>query len=288
MGKLREYFDSQWARAHMVWRWHLKPAPRPHGLPRPLVVSLTSYPPRFATLANTLRGLLRQTVKADHAILWIAQADHALLPREVTGLRSSGLEIRLTDDIKSYKKIIPALDAFPGAYICTADDDTYYWPTWLEELTREAGPSDSIVVCHRASEITLDQQGNYKPYQEWIWGAHQREPKTSKGLVPIGVGGILYPPGILAHTPEDRAAFRDLCPRADDIWLYWIGRRNGATYQSLATKRPFIQWYTSQAQSLWHDNLARGGNDIQIRKMGDRYGYPEISEASQLSSSREG
>ncbi|MFD2814023.1 hypothetical protein ACFSYD_05000 [Paracoccus aerius] len=29
---------------------------RPHGLPGPLVVSLTSYPARFGTLALTLRG----------------------------------------------------------------------------------------------------------------------------------------------------------------------------------------------------------------------------------------
>ena len=34
---------------------------RPHGLPGPLIVSLTSHAARFATLAPTLRALTRQT-----------------------------------------------------------------------------------------------------------------------------------------------------------------------------------------------------------------------------------
>lgn len=286
MSKLRDLIESRWAQAKVAWRWGREPAQRSHQLPAPLIVSLTSYPPRFGTLVLTLRGLLRQTVKADHTILWIAHADSSQLPREVTDLRSAGLEIGLTDDIKSYKKIIPALDAFPGAYICTADDDTYYWPTWLEELTREAGASKSTVICHRASEITVDPQGKYKPFDQWIWGVNMREPRASEGLVPTGVGGVLYPPGILAHTAEDRAACLELCPQGDDLWLYWIGRNNGATYKTLGCKRPFIQWYTSQTQSLWHHNLA-GGNDIQIQKMAERYGYPGIAEASQLSDARE-
>ena len=42
--------------------------PRPHGLNSKLVISLTSYPQRFDTLANTLRCLLNQTVTPDHIV----------------------------------------------------------------------------------------------------------------------------------------------------------------------------------------------------------------------------
>jgi len=42
---------------------------RRHHLHAPLVVSLTSYPPRFGTLALTLHSPLRQTLKPDHLIL---------------------------------------------------------------------------------------------------------------------------------------------------------------------------------------------------------------------------
>ena len=54
--------------------------PRPHGLATELIVSLTSYPPRFAVLAKTLRSLIDQRVKPDRLVLWIAHDDTAQLP----------------------------------------------------------------------------------------------------------------------------------------------------------------------------------------------------------------
>src|SRR5579864_6248399 len=106
-------------------RWILRRSGTPHGLPGTLVVSLTSYPPRFPTVALTLRCLLTQSIKPDHVILWIAHADEARLPPEVLALRALGLEIRSTEDLRSFKKIVPALRDFPDAFIVTADDDVY-------------------------------------------------------------------------------------------------------------------------------------------------------------------
>jgi len=110
----RDLLRSHWPRLYLSLRWRMPHRKRSHRLPGVLVVSLTSYPPRFGTLPLTLRSLLRQTVKPDHLILWIAPADFPLLPRSVTGLQACGLDLRVTEDIKSYKKIIPALDEFAG------------------------------------------------------------------------------------------------------------------------------------------------------------------------------
>ncbi|MFD2440114.1 hypothetical protein ACFSS8_08530 [Paracoccus kondratievae] len=46
-------------------------SPAPHGLRAPLIVSLTSYPARFASLHLVLRSVLQQTVRADRVILWL-------------------------------------------------------------------------------------------------------------------------------------------------------------------------------------------------------------------------
>jgi hypothetical protein len=257
----------------IAWRWHFKFVGRPHHLPAALIVSLTSYPPRYGTLVHTLRSLLLQTVKADHTILWVAYSDFPLLPANVVDLQAHGLEIRPTEDLKSYKKIIPALDAFPDAFICTADDDQYYVRTWLEELVGGVTSSDRIVTCHRAHEITFDSQGRFRPYSQWVHNTRTRGILNS--LFPTGASGILYPPGILAHAAEDRKAASSLCPRADDIWLYWMGRRNGAIYKTVGRWRPLIEWPGSQKIGLWHDNVRQGGNDEQMRKMADRYGYPK-------------
>jgi hypothetical protein len=214
---------------------------------------------------------LRQTVKADRTILWIAHGDIPLLPKNVTDLLAAGLEIRETDDIKSYKKIIPALQAFPDAFIVTADDELYYWPTWLEELVIESNGIDRLITCHRAHEITFDEQGRMRPYSQWLIDVRKRG--KSELLFPTGVGGVLYPPGI-----HDRVAAFTLSPHADDIWLYWIARRNGAIYKTVGYWREIVAWVGSQSAALDRNNL-QGGNDDQIRKMTERYGCPAGNRA---------
>lgn len=246
---------------------------RPHHLPGKLVVSLTSYPPRFTTLALTLRTLLRQTVKADHTILWIAHADLPLLPPDVVALQRSGLEIRSADDIRSYKKIIPALDAFPDAFICTVDDDFDIWPTWLEQLIEGQDLTDRVVSCHRAHEITFDAQGRLNPYSHWIHNTAFRG--KSRRLFPTGGLGALYPPGTLAHSAEDRAAALERCPNADDVWLFWMGQKNGVHYRTVGQHRSeFTTWPDSQEISLWAQFNVNGGNDVQMSNMAAKYGYP--------------
>ena len=54
-------------------------APR-HRLPSELIVSLTSYPPRFKTLHLTIKSLLDQTVRPDRIILWIGRGAMDLIP----------------------------------------------------------------------------------------------------------------------------------------------------------------------------------------------------------------
>jgi len=106
-------------------------AARPHGLSRRLVVSLTSFPGRFDTLMPTLESLLFQTMRPDAVQLWIAHEDVARLPDAVRQLEPLGLDVRACADMRSYKKIVPALAEEPESLIVTADDDIWYWPSWL-------------------------------------------------------------------------------------------------------------------------------------------------------------
>jgi hypothetical protein len=147
----------------MVWR--IRAGGRWHPLPGKLVESLTSYPPRFATLPLTLRSLLCQTVKPDRIVLGVSQDDEQKIPEAVRPLTSYGVEIRPTDDIKSFKKIIPAIRAFPDAFLVTADDDVYCAPHWLEDLTLASCGRMGLIVCYQAREIQLDEQGKLLLYE---------------------------------------------------------------------------------------------------------------------------
>lgn len=253
-------------------QWLIKGNRKNHDLPGRLVVSLTSYPARFRTLSLTLKCLLRQSVTPDRIILWIAHQDKCVLPFEILDLRTAGLEILFYDDIKSYKKIIPTLHLEPNAFIVTADDDVYYWPTWLEELIKPYNNDNNIAICHRAHEISLNKIGLPNPYTEWT--AKTCNTIASPLHFPTGVGGVMYPPGIFHPDVLKLDLINTLCPLADDVWLYWMVRRNGGKFQKTPSRHFMYTWPNSQITSLYNENVLSGGNDAQICSMIKEYGFP--------------
>jgi hypothetical protein len=247
-------------------------APR-HTLPGELIVSLTSYPARYPVLPYTLKALLDQTVKPDRTILWIAQNDFAVLTPAILELQEHGLEILQCDDLRSYKKIVPMLEMAPGSFIVTADDDLHYEPDWLRQLIEAYDPAEPAIVCRRAHQPGRDQNGRLRPYADWqleVMMAPDEAPRDD--LFPTGVGGVLYFPGALAGEVTDRAAFTELCPSADDIWLYWMGRMAGTHYRQTGGDFRQASWLFAQRTSLRTVNVDGGGNDQQVRAMEERFG----------------
>ena len=140
-----------------------------------IVVSLTSYPPRFATLHLTLKSLLSQSCLPERVVLWIAHGDMAQLPPAVTALQDAGLEIRACEDWKSYKKMLPLLQESLDYTVVTADDDVYYWRDWLRELADARVPGKLEVICHRMHRMRLAPDGTPLPYTAWEFESDQRE-----------------------------------------------------------------------------------------------------------------
>jgi hypothetical protein len=245
---------------------------RPHGLPWPLVVSLTSYPARFGTLELTLRSLLLQTVRADETVLWVAEGEAGRLPPGVLELRDLGLTVAETRDLRSYKKIVPALAAHPDAAIVTADDDVYYHPTWLAELAG-AADGDLHVPCGRAHRIALAADGTIGPYEAWpknIGG-----PAEGPLVFPTGVKGVLYPPGSLHGDVGRVDLFQELCPTADDVWLWWMHRLAGRRARKMGPPVRVLEWPGSQVRSLRQVNQGVAtGNDRAVAALVGRYGLP--------------
>ncbi len=250
-------------------------SPAAHGLGAELIVSLTSYAARFPTLVPTLHSLLRQDMRADRTILWLTEADRALLPPGIAALTAEGLEIRTTPDLRSYKKIVPALLAFPQAFIATADDDVPYPAHWLSDMVRVAQAHPGCTVAHRAHRLGWAGDGTLTPYESW----EKNIDGTVKGpeIFATGVGGVLYPPGILHPDATRDDLFMTLCPNADDIWLYWMTRRAGHVACHVGPKVRVIEWPRSQGGSLRLTNLGtagQNGNDRAIAALTAHYGPP--------------
>lgn len=263
-------------RSRLQWDWFWRSGALKRALQKPaatpaVIVSLTSYPPRFESLHLTLQSLLLQSVPGHKVMLWIAHGDMDKLPPQVRKLEQYGLDIRACDDLKSYKKLIPLLAQDCDVPVVTADDDVYYWPNWLRELVdaRQAGRAE--VLCHRMHRMKLDGSGLPLPYNEWQHDARVHDPDVLH--FPTGIGGVLYVPGIFAGQVLDIDTFTELCPRGDDIWFYWMARTNGARFRRVESKGYLHCWKGSQDAALWKNNMLEEFNDVQIRAMIGRFGF---------------
>lgn len=192
-----------------------------------IIISLTSYPDRMYDLKYTLYSLLHQSLKPDRIILWLAReqfpnGENDIAP-SLLALLENGLSIMWCEDIKSYKKLIPSLEAFPDAVLVTADDDVYYPENWLESLYNSYLEFPECIHCHRAHRVAISGNG-FVSYQDWEHCTTFAEPTYY--AFPTGVGGILYPPAALHKDVSIRESFRRLAPTADDVWFWAMALLN--------------------------------------------------------------
>jgi hypothetical protein len=247
-------------------------APR-HTLPGELIVSLTSYPGRFATLHLTLLSLLDQSVRPDRILLWIADTDIDQLPPAVRDLASDRLSIRVCEDIRNFKKILPTRAEFPDAFILICDDDSYYPPDWLKGIVAHFDPARPAIICTRAHQVTTAPDGSLEPYRAWPrnvsadWTAGHR-----RDLLPTGNGGVLYPPGSLPEMTLDRDLIKKLSATSDDVWLFFMGRQAGFSVSRVpGKKREYLEWPQSQAGALWAFHRL-GTKDEHLRDAAAHFG----------------
>ena len=103
-----------------------------------VVVSLTSFPQAIPYAVGAIRSILNGSVLPHRLVLYLtfSQFGDAGLPEELIGISRENpvFEIRNYDrDIRSYRKLIPALIDFPEAIIVTVDDDVHYHPNMLRD-----------------------------------------------------------------------------------------------------------------------------------------------------------
>lgn len=140
-------------------------------------------------------------IRPDHIVLWLSKYDQngtqittiEDLPKNIRRLHRMGVEIEFVEDIRSYRKLLPALERFPNAIVVTADDDILYPSGWLENLLRGHEQHTDAIVCYRGTQILLDQNG-LAPYKQWPEYTRRDEP--SYLLFAQGGEGALYPQAV--------------------------------------------------------------------------------------------
>jgi hypothetical protein len=190
-----------------VRRFHT-PADRP--VAKDLVVSFTAIPPRIPTVHMVVDSLLLQSVVPERIVLYLSKADFPdrSVLRKVEARVGDCFEIRWLDtNLGSYRKLVHALEAFPDKAIITVDDDKIYAAGAIESMLATARRHPRHVVFRQGFTIRPDFRLQVADREPGLWH------------IPVGVGGILYPPGSLVSDVTDSSLFLALAPHADDIWF---------------------------------------------------------------------
>ncbi|MDR2037742.1 MAG: hypothetical protein LBQ60_07455 [Bacteroidales bacterium] len=240
-----------------------------------LIVSLTTYGKRIYDVAVVIESLFSQTIKANKIILWLAEDEFCEnnLPVILKRMRDRGLIVEFCKDLKSYKKLIPTLTAYPSASIITVDDDVIYARDFIERFVHAHLVSPDVILFGRGHRISFTEEGLLKPYDEWE--SDIREEDISHLNFPTGIGGILYPPRSLNTEVTNEQLFIRLAPSADDIWFKAMALLNDTSAKKIRMPEKFENYCTtiqrSQDLSLFFTNVYQNGNDRQIQQVFNYY-----------------
>jgi len=196
-----------------------------------VIVSLTSFPPAIMYAERAVQSILEGTILPDKIILYLtfSQFPEGKIPDELQELatKNSIFEIRNYDeDIRSYRKLIPALKDFPDAIIVTVDDDVWYDKNMLRDLLHLHQQVPDVVIANRAKQIKMNAP--YRQWKKYRWyNFLTKKLHISFKNIQTGVGGVLYPPHALKPEMINTDVFRDIAPTTDDIWFWAAAVANG-------------------------------------------------------------
>jgi hypothetical protein len=237
-----------------------------------IIVSLTSFPQRINRIWIVIESIIRQKYKPDRIILWLSLnqfKDLKALPKNLIKMQKRGLEIRLCeDDLRSHKKYYYAMQEFPKEIIITIDDDVIYNSNLITYLVQLHKKHPSFIICNHASEIRINGD-SILPYKKWK-NIKKKYGPTNR-IMPIGVGGVLYPPGSLHSDVFDIEIFKKTCFNADDIWLNFMAHLKETNMVKSKYNSNYLPVINLTNSSLNKSNIETGQNDKQLADLRNYY-----------------
>jgi hypothetical protein len=241
-----------------------------------LIISLTSHGRRVHKVFLTIESLFQQSIKADKIVLWLSETEFSRdnIPEILKKAEKRGLTIEFCKDIRSYKKLIPALVKYPDDLITTVDDDMLYPFDMIERLVVAYKERPDVIHCHRGRKIVFSKDGQLKSYNDWDLCSNDSVPSLT--IFPTGGAGALYFPGCFHEDIVNEELFLKLAPYSDDLWFKAMSLLKNVECRIIERKdnsageRMTIEG--SQVNSLWSRNKdPQKGNNAQIISVFNHY-----------------
>ncbi len=240
-----------------------------------IIVSLTTFGKRIHDVAFTIESIMQQSMKANKIILWLDFSfEKQHLPESLIRQQKRGLEIRYCEDIRSYKKLIPSIIAYPNDAIITLDDDLLYEYDLLEHLITDYLRNPNKVYSCRGKMMLFNENHSLLPYKQWPLYTPTTECKGHYFLT--SGGGTLFPPNCLDKEVLNKEVFMDICKFADDVWINAMLLKTGTaickTYTRDVRGDDFLVNESVQDVGLRNINyINQNQNDIQIKAVFTKY-----------------
>lgn len=244
-----------------------------------LILSMTTYPAREGVVGLTIKSLLNQNTPVDRFVIWLAEEQYPdkKIPDVFQEFLSYGVEIKFCDDLRSHKKYYYTMQENPNDLVITVDDDVIYPENTIEKLLRGHEKYPDTVICNQARWVEL-KDNKFAPYSDWKTYLPKQIKYPNFAILPIGCGGVLYPPKSLSELVFDKELIHLLAPYGDDLWLKFMEIYNGTRAMvSCDHQRGLSDVKTKGVlQRLSNHNVNGGMNDKAITMLSDY--FPEIKD----------
>lgn len=250
-----------------------------------IIIALTSWTPRIEYVIYTLQSLLMQ--KSDEStylrphkiILTIAKDEFPSIQHLPTNLQqlvntySSIITVMFTEQMRSYKKILPLLKLYPTKSIITVDD-TWYLDNFLKCFidTSVKHPGNIIATLGCVKDVD-------KLYTDWdfVWNKSYYTDDTQI-ICPFGIGGVLYPPKSLHPITTNYHLCKLLADGNDDIWLWYMAKLNktNITFFKQTVLITPTDTICNTDEPLWRQNKVLKASNIvyeRLSKLFDIFTY---------------
>ena len=244
-----------------------------------IIISMTSYPARFAYIVLPIKSLLLQSIKPDKIIVWLgSDSSEDDLSEEMKKLREYGVEYRFDPErnLKPHKKYFYALQEYCNDLVITVDDDIIYPPTLVSSLLKMHRKYPTAICARRVHKVKVDQTGAIDSYTTWEW---ECDKKCAPSYLLFGTNGAgtLFPPHVFKRYAFDEERIKMLCLNADDVWIWFMSLMNQRkiVWAPCYLIHPPVVEETRAMNSLAMENIENRGNDKYIKEM---LAYYPISE----------
>jgi len=220
------------------------------------VVSLTSFPERINAVQIAINSIVNGSIRPDKIVLYLAKTQFYN-----KDIKLQNCEIRWLDtDIRSFKKLIPALTDFPDQNIITIDDDLIYPKKLVQNLLKTHTKYPNAICGARVKRVDLDSK--YKAWKLVVGGRPELYNLATTGA------GALFPVGAFDDTVKRDDIFMEICPTTDDLWFWFMAKRCGTKTVASKPYWNLCEINGTSAFGLWRvNNRGEMLNDKNIEKL---------------------